>query len=270
LRLLIFWDIYGRLGRKAFSKEFDAIKSQYSPDLCIVNIENITSWRWPAFEHAEFIENHGVDLMTLWDHSFDNRPNIDAYFEKNNSKIIRPANFYESDAYPLPWKWYQILEKDGYRILVIQLLWEVFMSIKVDNPFEKITQILSEVPKESYDTYIVEFHRETTAELYGMARYLDSKAALIYGTHTHIQTNDAHIMPGWSWVITDIGMNGPYDGVIWAEYSSVEKRFFTWIPRGKIEQKLNGKYVMNAIVVDIDTDSWLCSHIENISFTGNL
>jgi len=135
-----------------------------------------------------------------WDHSFDNRPNIDAYFEKNNSKIIRPANFYESDAYPLPWKWYQILEKDGYRILVIQLLWEVFMSIKVDNPFEKITQILSEVPKESYDTYIVEFHRETT----------------------------------------------------------------------KIEQKLNGKYVMNAIVVDIDTDSWLCSHIENISFTGNL
>jgi len=78
---------------------------------------------------------------------------------------------------------------------VIQLLGEVFMSHKVHNPFLKVQEILDQIPPESYDAVVLDFHRETTAELYGMAHFLDGKVSLVYGTHTHIQTNDAHILP---------------------------------------------------------------------------
>jgi calcineurin-like phosphoesterase len=88
------------------------------------------------------------------------------------------------------------------------------MSHKVDNPFVKIEEILLNIPKDSYDAVMVEFHRETTAELYGMAHFLDGEVSVVYGTHTHIQTNDAHILSGGTGIMADVGMNGPFESVI--------------------------------------------------------
>jgi len=102
VKVLIFGDIYGRMGRKAFSKEFERLCDTYQPDFTVVNIENITSGRGPISEHAEFIANHGVDVMTAGDHSFDNSPNIDKYFASSGCKLIRPANFYEGGGIILP------------------------------------------------------------------------------------------------------------------------------------------------------------------------
>jgi len=270
LKILIYGDVYGRIGRKALAKEYKKMQESYHPDITIVNIENITSGRGPVTEHAQFVEDLWVDLMTLGDHSFDNMPNIWAYFEKENGKIIRPANFYELPWENLPWNGAQIIEKNGYKILVVQLLWEVFMSHKVYNPFLKIDEILESYSPESYDILIVEFHRETTAELYGMAHHLSWRAALVYGTHTHIQTNDAHILQSWTALLTDIGMNWPFESVIGAEFESVKKRFMTWLQRWKIEQKLNWKYIINALLVDVNEKTWKAEEIENISFTWKL
>lgn len=271
MKILIFWDIYGRLWRKAFLKEFEWLKQKYQADITIANIENITSGRWPASIHAQAIDNIGVDLMTWWDHVFDNMPDIATYFWKETCKLIRPANFIVSEKFPLPGDGYKIITSQTWKnILVIQLLWEVFMNHKVENPFHKVTEILDTIPATHYDVCIVEFHRETTAELYGMAYYLDARVSLVYGTHTHIQTNDAHILPGWTWIMTDIWMNGPFDSVIWASFDSVEKRFLSWISKWKIEQQLQGKYIINALIVDINDVSWECIEIENISFTGTL
>jgi metallophosphoesterase (TIGR00282 family) len=246
------------------------MKDKYAPDFTVVNIENITSWRGPASIHAELIDSLWVDIMTGWDHIFDNMPDIGRYFSKDTCKLIRPANFRESEHFTLPWDGYRIIEKEGKRLLVIQLLGEVFMNHKVDNPFIKIEQILWEIPKESYDALILEFHRETTAELYWMANFLDGQVSAVYGTHTHIQTNDAHILSWGTGILTDVGMNGPFESVIGAEFSSVKKRFLTWIQRGKIEQKLKGKYIINALLIETDDTTKLCSNIENISFTGTL
>ena len=149
-------------------------------------------------------------------------------------------------------------------------LGEVFMSHKVYNPFLKISEILSSIPEEDYDAVILDFHRETTAELYWMANFLDGKVSAVYGTHTHIQTNDAHILTWWTGMITDVGMNWPFDSVIGADFSSVEKRFLTWIQRWKIEQQTLGRYIINALLVEIDEKTKLCTHIENISYTGTL
>lgn len=271
MRVLIFWDIYGRLWRKAFIKEYEGLKEKYQPDLTIVNIENITSGRWPASIHAQLIDNLWVDLMTAWDHAFDNMPDIATYFWKQNCKLIRPANFIVSEKFPLPWDGYRIIStREWKKLLVIQILWEVFMNHKVENPFHKITEILDSISQSEYDTCIVEFHRETTAELYGMANYLDGRVSAVYGTHTHIQTNDAHILSGGTWVITDVWMNGPFESVIWATFESVEKRFLSWISKWKIEQQLKWKYIINALVMDLNEETGKCDHIENISFTWKL
>lgn len=271
MKVLIFWDIYGRLWRKAFIKEFGKLKKIHSPDLTIANIENITSWRGPASVHAEMIDDLWVDVMTGGDHIYDNMPDISKYFSKEDCKLIRPANFIDSKAYPLFWEWYKIvISSTGERLLVVQLLWEVFMSHKVENPFHKIDIILESVDSSSYDICVVEFHRETTAELYGMAHYLNGRVALVYWTHTHIQTNDAHILSAWTWIIADIGMNWPFESIIWADFNSVKKRFLTWISRWKIEQQLQGKYIINALSVTLNTKSGLCEDIKNISFTWEL
>jgi len=271
VRALIFWDIYGRLWRKAFIKEFEALKEKYEADLCIVNIENITSGRGPASIHAQMIDNVWVDLMTWWDHVFDNMPDIATYFWKQNCKLIRPANFLSPDKYPLPWDGYKIITTNSwYRILVIQLLGEVFMNHKVENPFHKVTEILDSISESEYDTCFVEFHKEATAEFYGMAHYLDGRVSLVYGTHTHIQTNDAQVLAWGTGIITDIWMNGPYNSVIGATFESVEKRFLSGISKGKIMQQLKGKYIINAIIVDIDEQLGRCETIENISFTWQL
>lgn len=270
MKVLVFWDIYGRLGRKAFSKEIQTLKEKYSPDFIVANIENITSGRWPVDEHARFVSDHGVDVMTSWDHIYDNSPSIDAYLKKDNTNLIRPANFYSSWEYELLGPGYKIVEKDGKKLLVLQLMGEVFMSHKVENPFFVATRILESIPEEEYDGVIVDFHRETTAELYGMAHYLDGKVSLVYGTHTHIQTNDAHVLPQGTWIIADVGMNGPFNSVIWADFQSVKKRFLTGIQRGKIEQQLAGPYIVNALYIEIDASTKMCKNIENISYTGSL
>lgn len=270
MRILVFGDIYGRIGRKAFMKEFENLKEKYKADFSVVNIENITSGRGPITEHSEMIASLGVDVMTSWDHIYDNAPNIFTYLESSDCKLIRPANMYDTSDIPLKGEWYKIVEKEGKRLLVLQLMWEVFMSHKVNNPFHVASQILSQIPEDSYDAAIVDFHRETTAELYGMANYLDGKVGCVYGTHTHIQTNDAHILEKGTWVITDVGMNGPRNSVIGADFASVEKRFITWIQRGKIEQQLTWPYIINGICIDIDEETKMCKNIENISFVGKL
>jgi len=247
------------------------MRAKYAPDFCFVNIENITSGRWPVSEHAELIASlDGVDLMTSGDHAFDNSPNIDVYFSKEDSILIRPANFRSSQHYKLPGLGYKIIEKNWIKILLIELLWEAFMHHKVENPYLYLDNFLRETPQELYDIFIVEFHRETTAELYGMGHMFDGKVGLVYGTHTHIQTNDAQVLDGGTAIIADVGMNGPYNSVIWADFDSVKKRFLTGISRGKIEQQLKWRALINAICVDFDTSSGLAKKIENISYNIEL
>ncbi|NDK09479.1 YmdB family metallophosphoesterase [Candidatus Gracilibacteria bacterium] len=268
MKVLIFGDIYGRLGRKAISENIGALREKYEPDFVIANIENATSGRGPISEHAEYIEGLGVDLMTGGDHIFDNGPSISNYFTSEKCKLIRPANFYESDEFSLVGKGYKIIEKKGKRLLVLQLLGEVFMSHKVSNPFHAAKKILSEVDPSSYDAVVVDFHRETTAEIYGLAHFLDGDISLIYGTHTHIQTNDCHILKAGTGIIGDVGMNGPFEGVIGASFASVKKRFLSGVQRGKIEQQLSGKYKINAVFAEIDEVTKKCTSIEAISFTS--
>ncbi|MDD2871072.1 MAG: TIGR00282 family metallophosphoesterase [Candidatus Gracilibacteria bacterium] len=269
MKILVFGDVYGRIGRAALKKELPALKEKYNPDFVVVNIENATSGRGPIEKHALEMEALGIDVMTSGDHIFDNMIKIKDYLDKPDSKLIRCANFIEYGEYTIPGKGYTIVEKNGKKLLVIHIMGEAFMKFKVTSPFIKIQEILEETKGEKLDAILVDFHKEATAEGYGLGFFLDGKVSFVFGTHTHVQTNDELILPNGTGIITDVGMNGPLFSVIGAEYSSVEKRFLTGIGKGKIEQCLDKNYVVNGVCVEIG-DAMKCTNIEKIRIRGKL
>jgi hypothetical protein len=254
MKILIFWDVYGRVWRNALIKEFPKLKTKFNPDFTIVNMDNITSGRGPIEKHVKEIEKLWVDVMTGWDHIFDNKKNIEDYLNKPDSKLIRPANYQEHADYPIPGKWYKIIEKNGKKMLLIHLMGTVFMNYNMTNPFHKAEDILNELWEENFDAIILDFHKETTSEWYGLAHFLDGRVSFLFGTHTHIQTNDELILPGGTGIISDVWMSGPLYSVIWADFNSVKKRFLTGVNKWKIEQQLDENYVVNAICVEVWDD----------------
>lgn len=270
MKVLIFWDIYWRIWREWLKKEIWGLKNKFKPDFVLANVDNLSSWRWPIEKHILELEKAWVDLMLWWDHVLDNISKIAEYLDDKNWKLIRPANFIEQEYYYIPWKWYKVIEKDWKRLLVIHILWNVFMShVSVDNPFLKVESILKDIDPTSYDSIIIDYHKETTAEWYGLAHFLENNPCFIYGTHTHIQTNDEYIFDSGVWIISDVGMSGPLNSVIWANFDSVKKRFLTWIQKWKIEQSLDPKYVVNAISVEFD-EYWNCKNLEKIRIRWKL
>ncbi len=269
MKILIFWDIFWRIWRRALEKEISGLKSKYNPDFIIANVDNITSGRWPVEKHILEIEKLGIDVLTWWDHIFDHEKHIIDYLDREEGILIRPANFYESEHYKIPWKGYKIVEKSWKKLLVIHLMWEVFMRYNVYNPFLKAEEILKKLSDEKFDAIILDLHKEATSEWYGMLTFLDWEISFLYWTHTHIQTNDEIIYEEGTWFISDVWMVWALNSVIWAEFGSLKKRFLTGITKWKIEQKLWSSYLLNAVVVSIN-ELRKCEAIEKIRIEGKI
>lgn len=271
MKVLIFWDIYWRIWRNAFLKEYKDLVLKYSPDFIIANIENISSWRWPIEKHIKELDNKcDIDVYTSWNHIFDNYFDIKDYLDRDNSKMIRPANYYENEFNYFPWKWYKIVEKNGKKLLVINIMSKTFMKDDVYNPFLKINEMLKEIDLSDINGIIVDFHRETTAEIYALWFFLDWKVSFIYGTHTHIQTNDELIMPKQTGILTDVWMSWPLYSVIWVDYESIKHRFLWGVLWWKMEQCLDKNYVVSWCLVEIDEKTKECINIEKIRIRWTL
>lgn len=268
IKLLIFGDIYGRVGRNALLKNIDILRKEYSPDFILANVDNVSSGRWAIEKHIRELEKAWVDGFSSGDHIFDNEEKIADYLNSESSKLIVPANFYPNEKKPYLSKGYSVLEKNGKKIVFIHLLGQVFIRYEVYNPFQKIREILDETKHLEADAYILDFHRETTAEIAGMYQIYFWELQLIYGTHTHIQTNDAMIGKKWTGFITDIGMTWPFDSVIGALPESVKERFLSGIQKGKIEQQTSKEYVLNALYVEIEEKK--CTQILPLRKLGTL
>jgi len=271
MKILAFWDIYGRVWRKALAKEIDSLKEKYEPDFCIANLENCTSGRGPVEKHVKELEALWIDFFSGGDHIFDNLKSIENYLTSAESKILRPANLYEQKYYSIPGKWYSIIEKNWKKLLFIHLIWEVFMNHNVYSPFLKADEILEELDKNwvEYDASIIDFHCEASAEFYGLAHFLDGRVSAMFGTHTHVQTNDEKVLQGKTAIISDIGMNGPLYGVIGADYGSVRKRFLSGISKWLISQSLEKDYLISGAIFEIGDDG-KANWIEKIRIEGTL
>jgi hypothetical protein len=204
----------------------------------------------------------GFDVLTGGNHVFSNLKDAGNTFSDTESIQIRPVNYLEYPNYPMPGKGWKIVEKNRQRLLVINLMSSVFMHDSLDNPFQYIERFLSRLT-EKYDALVVDFHRETTAELVNMAYFLDGRASVVYGTHTHVQTNDERIFPKGTGMITDLGMTGP----LW---SSIGHTFESRLPSlltgtrlfGPKAEQVIGEGILTGIFVEIVAGK--CIHIEKI------
>lgn len=267
MKILAFGDVYGRTGRNALKANLPALKKKYEADVVIVNVDNISSWRWAISEHLDELSPLWVDIMTSGDHFFDNKESLAQYIAQKECKLIRPANFYDVPLYPVPWNWYKVIEIKGKKFCVIHLMWWVFMKFDVYNPFLKLQELLSQEDIKSCDIIVVDFHKEATSEIQALWRYFDGNIHLLYGTHTHVQTNDEEILPGGCGYITDVWMCWPKKSIIWADIDCLKWRFFTGV-YGKISQSLDKEFIVQGIFADIQDKKTI--YIEKIQIKWTL
>ncbi|MBR4949968.1 MAG: TIGR00282 family metallophosphoesterase [Clostridia bacterium] len=223
MKILFIGDVVGDVGTEFLLKNLSKIKEQFSADAIIANMENCAKGNGVSIKNAEALYMAGVDFMTSGNHVFKKREIYDFLDEKDY--IIRPANYPAS----APGNGFGFFEIQGKRICVINLLGRTYME-PLKSPFEKADEILAEV-KDKSDIIIVDFHAEATSEKLALANYLDGRVTAVIGTHTHVQTNDAKILPKGSGYITDAGMTGPINSILGVETEIILDKFLTQLPQ---------------------------------------
>ena len=248
--ILAVGDIIGRPGRQAVQKLLPDLRQQYGLDLVIANGENTAGGLGLTSTTAQELFNAGVDVLTSGNHIWAQKEII-PYLD-GEMPILRPLNYPPS----VPGRGYIV----NSQAMVVNLIGRTFMG-NFDCPFRAMDKLLAELePKPP--VIIVDFHAEATSEKVAMGRYLDGRVSAVLGTHTHVGTIDAQLLPQGTAYVTDIGMTGPTNSVIGDETETVLQRFLTAIPHHLSVGK--GKVMFNAIMVRIDDDSGRALSIDRI------
>ncbi len=246
MKILFCGDVAGQAGRKAIKDYVPKLKQKYDLDAVVVNVENAAHGLGLTPKIYNELLRVGIDVMTMGNHTFDK---IDvAQIWQQDNVLVRPLNYPDDIA----GKGYHICCVQGKRLCVVQLLGKSFMNTKIDlaDPFQTI-QVFIDEHAHDYDFLIVDFHAETTAEKVAMGYFLDGKAVLVVGTHTHIPTADAHVLPAGTAFITDVGMCGDYTSVLGMTRETVFSRFVPGAERMRFEPATE-TVTLAAVLVDID------------------
>ena len=227
LRVLMLGDFVGRPAREGLKQAYSYIRNTLNIDLLIVNAENASGGNGIVPKNAVELHDLGVDVITLGDHTFHKRAMYD-FLDQASDWCIRPANYPEgtSGSGSLVWK----DPRSGTLVQVCNVMGRVFMQGSLDCPFRKADQLLQEKP-EACVMSIFDFHAEASSEACAFAQYLDGRASLVAGTHTHVQTADARVQAGGTAMISDLGMSGYLDTVIGMDTSVALERFISGMPR---------------------------------------
>jgi len=248
--ILAVGDIIGRPGRQAVNELLPSLRQQYGLDLVIANGENVAGGLGLTSTAAKELLNAGVDVLTSGNHIWAQKEII-PYLD-SEMPILRPLNYPPG----VPGRGYIV----NGQTAVVNLIGRTFMS-NFDCPFRAMDKLLAELnPKPP--VIIVDFHAEATSEKVAMGRYLDGRVSAVLGTHTHVGTIDAQLLPGGTAYVTDIGMTGPIDSIIGDDTEEVIRRFMTIIPHRLSVGK--GKTMFSAILVRIDDKSGRGISIERI------
>jgi len=234
----------GRSGRRAVSERLVGLRKAWGLDFVVVNGENASNGMGLSEEHAKALLDAGVDCLTLGDHAFDQKDMLQ--FIGREPRILRPINF----AKGAPGAGARVFQDGrGRKILVAQVLGQVFMKRAFEDPFGQIETVLkTHVLGGAVQAAIVDVHCEATSEKMAMGHYCDGRASLVVGTHTHVPTGDAQILPKGTAYLTDAGMCGDYLSVIGMEKAEPMRRFVTGMSKSRFtpateEATLSGVYV---------------------------
>ena len=250
MRILAIGDIIGKPGRKAVKEILPGLYSEYNIDLVVGNGENAAGGLGLTPSTAEELFDSGIDVITTGNHIWAYKEII-PYFD-SEPPLLRPLNYPPTN----PGRGYLLKNN----VLIVNLVGRVFIG-NFDCPFRAMDQLLAEFEHKSIPI-IVDFHAEATSEKVAMGKYLDGRVSAVLGTHTHVGTIDAHILPGGTAYVTDIGMVGPIDSVIGDDPDSVLDRFLTQIP-GRLSVG-KGKVSFDAILVEVDEKTGKAVDIKRI------
>ena len=248
--ILAVGDIIGRPGRQAVQELLPDLRQQYGLDLVVANGENVAGGLGLTSATAKELFNAGVNILTSGNHIWAQKEIIPHL--EGEMPILRPLNYPPS----VPGRGYIV----NGQAMVVNLIGRTFMG-DFDCPFRAMDKLLAELePKPP--VIIVDFHAEATSEKMAMGRYLDGRVSAVLGTHTHVGTIDAQLLPQGTAYVTDIGMTGPINSVIGDDTEAVIQRFLTAIPYHLSVGK--GKVMFNAILARIDDDSGRAISIDRI------
>jgi metallophosphoesterase (TIGR00282 family) len=237
--MLFIGDVVGEPGRRAVETTLPRLIEQHSPDLVVTNGENIAGGLGITERSARKLLAAGTDVITTGNHVYRHPEVFD--FLNRSDRIVRPANYLESN----PGRGHTVIEKDGVRWAIVNLSGTVFMDA-ARSPFHVVDKLLSDLRDEA-DYVIVDFHAEATSEKVAMGWYLDGRVLAVFGTHTHVPTADARVLPGGTAYISDAGMTGARGGVIGVKREQIIQRFVTQMPI-RFETAVEDPWVMGCLV----------------------
>lgn len=219
MKIVMIGDIYGKTGRDTLTRLLPGLIERFQPDWVIANGENTTAGNGLSAKHAQSIKNCGVDIITTGNHIFA-RLDWPEVLEKNQF-ILRPHNLVASSA---PGSGCRIFNKGSLPpVAIMNIAGRVFME-QAECPFKTFDELYATLPEKT--VVIVDFHAEATSEKLAFFWYVNGRASIAAGTHTHVQTSDERILPGGGTaVITDLGMTGSRDGIIGVDRETITGRF---------------------------------------------
>jgi len=263
MRLAFFGDVVGKAGRKAISRHLPSLRQRLSLDAVVINAENAAGGFGITRSTAEELFDAGADVLTLGNHTFDQAQGISVI--DNDDRIIRPCNY---PAGTTPGRGAGLYNIKGYNLLVVNVLGNVFMDPQ-DNPFHAVERELAAAPLgEVADAVIVDIHAEASSEKNAMGYFCDGRASLVVGTHQHVPTGDARILPEGTAYQSDAGMCGDYNSVIGMEVEEPIRRFTTKM-RGARFTPASGAGTMCGVFVETNARG-LAERIEPIRMGGQL
>lgn len=255
MRILMIGDVIGKPGRDAVRRVLPGLREEKNIDLVIANGENAAGGFGLTVDTASDLLDSGVDVLTSGNHIWDKRefiPYLDDVRD-DGLPVVRPANYPDAPGVG-------VIRRRG--VAVVNLMGRVFMT-PLDCPFRTADQLLDELRNEEpTPVVVVDFHAEATSEKQAMGWYLDGRVSGVFGTHTHVGTVDARILPGGTAYLTDVGMTGPVDSVIGSDTSLVLDRFLTSMPQRLEVAK--GPCTFNAVLVEVDENTGRSSSVERV------
>jgi 2',3'-cyclic-nucleotide 2'-phosphodiesterase len=253
LRILFVADVVGQPGREAVKALLPALKKEHRPHLTILNGENSAGGFGITAKLVSELRGYGADVITTGNHVFAQKefvgelPSLD--------RVLRPANYPPG----APGQGWCITEAAGHKVLVMNLIGRIFLD-SLDDPFRTADTILDAHPDAS--VVFCDMHAEATSEKTAMGWYLDGRASAVVGTHTHVPTADARVLPGGTAYVTDVGMVGPRDGCIGMDKDVVIKRFLTGVPNRFVVA--SGPVTFNSVLVTINASTGRATSIQRV------
>jgi 2',3'-cyclic-nucleotide 2'-phosphodiesterase len=239
MRVLFIGDVVGKPGREGLAATMPALREAHKPELVIVNGENVAGGVGITEETAKEVFAAGADAITLGNHAYRHRE-VYPYLD-SESRIVRPANLPESS----PGRGVTIVDAGGMKVAILNLSGRLHLEVEI-SPFPAADRILTELSGRA-DAVIVDFHAELTSEKVAMGWHLDGRVAAVIGTHTHVPTADARVLPGGTAYITDVGMTGSRAGIIGVRREQALEAFRTLMPI-RFETADEDVWVMGALV----------------------